>query len=262
MASTRKAAPRKVVEAPVETTVEQAATETPQPAPTPESYVDLLNELNKFIPEDKFEHFDKVLSNFTQRRINLIRQEMEANSAREIVKIREDLNAKVKETVTAKLAEIERAAGPSSSEDMRKLVTQEYLKFPITIVSVDDEDFEQTRNFTIREISQTAEKRLVLMLADRIAPLMQKFAGIKFTDAMTNADKLQKAIKVAPEILDITAAACVIVLNPYGRDAEITVEWVQQHVSSARQMAYIEAQFMANRIRDFFYSVSRVSQGT
>jgi hypothetical protein len=241
---------------------ETAVTDDGTASPSAETLDEAIGQIVDFIPVEKRGDADQILHQAIQRRITRIREELEASSARDIVDIREKLTTGAKEALDNKLKELEKAAGPLNANDMQKLVSQEYLKFNLTLVYLDDTDeSEREEVFTIREIPQAAEKQIVAMLTEKIVPLMKKLQGIKFSAGSTTADKLQQAVKAAPEVLDIISEIVAICLNPYGKRKEITADWVQKNVSSARQMCIIEAQFAANRLRDFFYSVSRVSQG-
>jgi hypothetical protein len=208
---------------------------------------------------------DKLNANLmagVQSYITAIKVEVAANSAREIAEIRDGLVRGAREQIDAKIAEITKASGPTNPQDMQKLVSQEYLNFPLSIVTVkpvpNEEPIEATVHFTIREMPQAQEKKLLEILTLRIPPMMKKFQGLKFTTGSSNMEKLREAISVAPEIVDLIAGMTALCLDPYSTRPEIDQHWVQEHLATSRQMAILEAQFMASRIRDFFYAVSRV----
>jgi hypothetical protein len=136
---------------------------------------------------------DKLNANLmagVQSYITAIKVEVAANSAREIAEIRDGLVRGAREQIDAKIAEITKASGPTNPQDMQKLVSQEYLKFPLSIVTVkpvpNEEPIEATVHFTIREMPQAQEKKLLEILTLRIPPMMKKFQGLKFTTGSSN----------------------------------------------------------------------------
>jgi hypothetical protein len=217
--------------------------------------------VGKLAPKDR-SAANVALSAALQRYISNVRSQFAASAAEELAQFKEELVLGFDQLKQRKIAELEKAYGPTNNDDMQKLLQQEYLRFAFN-VEVDNESGESVQvHFVIRELSQSAEKTIVDMLTTQAVPLMSKFQGIKFAAGSTNAEKISQAVKAVPEIFSILAEITATCLNPYGKRKDINKDWVVNNMSSTRMVAVVNAQFAANRIRDFFSLVSHVIQPT
>lgn len=241
---------------------EQAAPEPktvePETEPLPPSLLSALGQVIALLPESEQGKANTVLAEAVQKHLARVSAAYNAQASKEMAELRAEWQARAQQAIEAKLQEIAKAAGPTNPEEMQTLVSQEYLRFPVKVEYPDEDGEFKELSFVIREVPQAVEKRMVKALTVELIPLMGKLQGIRFTPNSTNADKLQQAIRAVPEILSILAELTVICLNPLGKREGIDKAWVENNVSSSRMANILEAQFMANRIRDFFSGVSRL----
>ena len=143
---------------------------------------------------------------------------------------------------------------PLEPADITKLLSQEYAEFAVTVK--DRRPDKDPRVFMIRELPQAVEKKIMAIIQKTLVPHLKEFSSVEWTSAATVAEKMQRVIDVVPGALDTLSQVAQIALDPYGEES-VTVEWVQNNLSSFRIAAIVEAQLLTSKVRDFFLAASR-----
>jgi hypothetical protein len=162
-----------------------------------------------------------------------------------------------KKTIDDAIAELKSNMKPPSPEDIQKLLEQELLEFTMKIPLVGDEK-ETHRTFVIRELPQVIEKKLLRVAKTRLVPLATEISSL--TMNLLEGDAAQKIVDLMnafEPVLDAMADMVVTILDPYEKNKEIDVEWVQNHMTTQKIATVVIAQFECNRLRDFLSLASK-----
>lgn len=192
-----------------------------------------------------------------------VRARYDAKFVKEIEDFKQKLQLENDSALQAVIKEFKDSQKPPSEEDTRKLLQQEYLTFTVEIPWASETSTEAVRSFTIRELPQSVEKKFYKNFKEQIIPRASDLGALSFD--MVEGDvgeKIKKLLETLDPAFDLMADAVVMILNPRGKEKEITREWVQDNLSSYRQWNIIYAQIQINRLRDFFSQLSRGSKGT
>jgi hypothetical protein len=167
----------------------------------------------------------------------------------------DDLSVAVREenkkAIDAAMEEIQKKLKPPTQEEIQKLLNQELMEFTVTVGGT------EKRKFTIVELPQAVEKKMVRVIRDRLVPIATEISALTMNLLQGDAaDKLVKLMSTFEPALGVMTDLCVIVLNPYGDDKEVTLEWVEKNLTSQRILSIVVAQFECNRMRDFFSQLS------
>lgn len=161
---------------------------------------------------------------------------------------------------------VEEERKPPTTEDIQKLLDQEYETFsvPVQIANQESGEAEQVM-FAIRELPQSVEKRFYQQFKAKVMDKIQLFAAMEQSDIDKPFEDRAKAyLTMFDESFDMLAEATTLVLNPFGKrkhkEVVIDKEWVQNNIGSDRQWRIVEAQIKVNRLRDFFSKVSTSGQ--
>jgi hypothetical protein len=192
--------------------------------------------------------------------------EYEARFAKEIVEFKEKLEGENKIAIDAAIADFKKSQQPPSPEEITTLLNQEYLKFKVTVpwdepADGSEGEADATREFVIQELPQKTEKKFYKMFKEVLIPRAEDIAAITFE--LLEGDAGKKIIAVLETFdptFDLMAETCVMILDPKGKNS-ITMQWIQNNISSYRQWNIIYAQVEVNRLRDFFSQLSRSSKG-
>lgn len=168
----------------------------------------------------------------------------------------EELKASNAKFIKEYTEEMRKKMAPITEDDIKKLVTQEYLEY--TVVVRTSRTTREEKTFIIQELTQKTEKKFFAMLQKTFVPNIKEISGMDFTSSADLASKIQGVVDKIPALIDTLSEMTQICLDPFGEDEEITVEWVQKNLSSYRQAGILAAQASANRYRDF---ISLISQG-
>lgn len=191
-----------------------------------------------------------------------VRENLQAQFVKEIADFKQQLSAQNDAAMQTVLAEFREQQKPPSEEDIRTLLSQEYLTFDVEIPWDAPNSGGVTRTFTIRELPQAVEKRFYKTFKDQLLPRASDIGALAFEIAEGDvAKKLKSLLEAIDPAFDLMADAVVMILNPRGQEKELTREWVQENLSSYRQWNIINAQIMVNKLRDFFSQLSRGSKG-
>jgi hypothetical protein len=160
------------------------------------------------------------------------------------------------------IKEFKKNQTPPSQEEIRLLLSQEYLTFDVEVPWASETSTETIRKFTIKELPQSVEKKFYRNFKETILPRASDLGALAFN--MMEGDvglKIKQLLETLDPGFDLMADAVVMILNPRGKEKEVTQEWVQDNLSSYRQWNIINAQIQINRLRDFFSQISRGSSG-
>lgn len=151
---------------------------------------------------------------------------------------------------------------PPSLEDVKVLLEQEYAEIPIKLGVGENEDGStKFQTFMIRELPQAVERKFYRQFKDRIkekGPLLSAYIQKNMDQPFEK--QMEGFLETFDGAFDVLADAVVLILNPFGKKADITTEWVQTTISSNRQYSIILAQIEVNRLRDFFSRLFRSGQ--
>lgn len=189
-----------------------------------------------------------------------IQTRCEAEITKRVGDIGDQLRKSNSKMIEDTLDVIRKQYGPPSTEQIQQLLNQEYLEFTVKVPWPGEEGAKH--DFVIRELPQSIEKKFFKQIREHLLPRAKDIAALSFelVDGKTE-DKIKSLLAAFEPAFDILADGVVLVLNPQGKEAEITRAWVQENVSSARMWSILEAQMMANRMRDFFSRLSLTVEG-
>lgn len=183
-----------------------------------------------------------------------------AELTRQMDTFRQELGVRNSKLIEQEIAKIKKAFEPPKPEDIQRLLEQEYVTFTVKVPWPGED---APREFTIRELPQSVEKKFYKQLKEKLLPRAQDLAALSFKLLDGKAeDKIKSLLDAFDQTFDILADTIVLILDPRGKNDQVTREWVQEHISSGRQWHIIEAQAEANRLRDFFSSLSLTIGGS
>lgn len=184
----------------------------------------------------------------------------------ELAELDKKYNITIQEELPKLFKEWAEAQKPPTEQELQKVLNQEYVTFTLDIEEVKEFEDERDpeivkRHFVIRELPATIEKRFygtikqrLLTKSSEIQSLVQANMEIPFEE------KMKRTLNLFEDAFEILAESTVMCLNPFGKKAYVTKEWVQDHLSLDRQWRIIETQIQVNRLRDFFSKISQSGQ--
>lgn len=184
--------------------------------------------------------------------ISRITEKVEASGAKKLSERVTQLNEANDKMMREEMAKFRARQEPPKPEELEKLLSQEYETMTFKVRTEGGE-----RTFTIGELPQTAEKRLMDTVQKNILPYLKEFTSLEFSNSSNTASKIARVLEVLPNAMDLMADVAVIALNPYGKE-NVDRVWVQENMNSARIMNLIEAQIHVGKIRDFISAASRL----
>lgn len=179
--------------------------------------------------------------------------------AKDLAALAERQQADIKQEVGKLVKEYQEKQKPLTAEDIQKMLDQEYAEVTVPLmVNAENQDMPQKRTFVIRELPQAVEKQFYRQFVKTVKEKSSTFAAL----AQRNMDQpfetaLVDFMESFEGAFDLMSEAVAIILNPFGKDSEITPVWVSKNIASNRQYSIIMAQTEVNKLRDFF---SRVFQ--
>lgn len=191
---------------------------------------------------------------FLPRLVAKIRARSEADAAKKLADQTNELIAQNNRMMTEEVAKLRAQLQPPDPAQLETLLSQEYGQMQ---VSVFGRKAATEKTFTLRELPQAVERKVIGIVTKTIVPHLKELAAVEWAASASNAEKLQKILDMLPNGMDMLAECCALCLDPFG-DEGITTEWVQANMSSSRIMNVIEAQFTISRLRDFGSAVSRL----
>src|ERR1019366_1147634 len=187
----------------------------------------------------------------------------DAKFVKEITEFRGRLQIENDVALKEVVAEFKKSQQPPTQAEIKLLLSQEHLPFDVELPGESDPSTATTKKFPIRELPQSVEKKFYRKFKEELLPHASDLAALSFN--MAAEGDVGKQIITLLETLepgfDLMADAVVMILNPRGKEKEISREWVQDNIGSYRQWNIINAQIQINRLRDFFSQISRGSKG-
>lgn len=179
------------------------------------------------------------------------RKAADASAAKELEKQITAIQAENKQAVNLMMEDWKKKNTPPTPEELSTLLSQEYIEFPVKLFLEG-----KTKDFVIRELPQAAEKRFIHILQKKVLPNLKDLVGVNW-QTETVMERVASVVDVLPNGLDLLAELTGLALFPRGEGKP--VEWLQENISTQRMFNIVEAQFRANRLRDFISAVSRVT---
>lgn len=209
---------------------------------------------------------DLPYEELTQLKLNL-RKEIEPEIRRELKEINDVELAKFKDAMRiendktiheaiVKFEEEERKKRkPLTPEELKILLNQEYVEFPVTLWIEGNK-----RDFVIREVPGDVEDKFYKIAKNTLSRMLQEYGGMNLKVAAGEdiLDKVVGLMDLYEPVQKALAECCAICLDPFAKDNEINSEWVTGNISNGRVLNILLAQVEANKMRDFF---SRLFQG-
>jgi len=190
--------------------------------------------------------------------------ELEGRAAKELADLKKQLEEQNQLAIDQAIAEFRAEQKPPSQEEIATLLSQDYLSFKVEIPweTGGDDGKQGIRTFTITELPQRMEKKFYAKFKEELIPRAGDVAKLTY-DLLSGdtGDKITALLNAFEPSFDLMAEACVMILNPRGKETTITKDWIQDNLSSYRQWNIIYAQIQVNRLRDFFSQLSRGSKG-
>lgn len=184
---------------------------------------------------------------------------LEAEYLDKLNKFQDELTQRSNEAIAAALDEWrkDQEAKELSDDDLSKLLNQEYATFTVKIPVQGEEAPPTDRTFTLRELPQSIEKKFIKNMVVKIKPHLQAIAAIteKVIEG-TITTKLETILDSFEPGLEIMADTVVMILNPFGKETDVTTDWVSTNISTRRQWNIIQAQERLNNLRSFFSPAS------
>ena len=182
-----------------------------------------------------------------------IRAHAQADAAKELAAKTQELIAGNQRMMKDEVEKLRASIKPPDPKEIETLLSQDYGQMTVEVAGRKG----MKKTFTLRELPQSCEKRMFDIIQKRVLPHLKELAAVEWVASATQAEKLQKALSIIPDGLDMLAECCAICLDPFGDDG-ITVEWVQANMGSSRILAVVEAQLEISKIRDFGSAVYRL----
>lgn len=229
--------------------------------PSPEQVEEALKaepeELDLFTSDEEKTIARKLIPLITKKAI----ETAEARKAKELEKVVAELTTSNEKMITAELDKLRKANEPLSSEELQKLVSQEYIEFQVSVNVRGHKNgngivHTEKRDFVICEVSARVEQKFLKAIKKTLADNIKEIAAIDWS-GMGGIERLQRVIDVVPTALDTLASCVALCLDPHGEDKEIDGDWVLEHLQISQMIGVLQLQAEANRWRDFFSLASR-----
>lgn len=192
-----------------------------------------------------------------------VRAEIKAKYEAEFKELSERLKAENSTALDAAIKQIREEMTPPKETDIQKLLDQEYLTFAVKIPCpyLDGTTGTRLRLFTLVELPQSVERKILRQLKQKLIPITQELSALTVNLLSGDASEKIKALMESVEpVMDAMICVTTIILNPYGKEPGIDEDWVQENVSIDRILRIISAQMQCNRVRDFFSLVAQASR--
>lgn len=184
-----------------------------------------------------------------------IRAELEVTYSKKNDELMAQIKKDTQEHVDAQFAALKKAQEPLGQDELKKLLSQDYLEFPVPVRVRDKENNSkfEVKEFVIVELPSTLEEKFYKILRDALIPILQERDNISFTlESGSLIDKVKTMLDTSEKALNLGGELVAIILDPWEKDKSINKKWVRDNLSTERQAAIILAQFEANKYRNFF----------
>lgn len=199
--------------------------------------------------------FQQLVKDYPPDLVQKVRDILEQEKKKDLDILAATLREENTKAIDAAIKDIREKMAPPKPEDIQKLLDQEILEFNIDLPG---KNGSEKKTFVIRELPQKVEKKIIKVAKTKLVPIAQELSSL--TMNLLEGDAAKKIIDLMnafEPVLDVVTEVCAIVLNPYGDEKDIDVDWVQEHLSTQKIGTIVMAQFECNRLRDFFLLLSR-----
>ncbi len=149
--------------------------------------------------------------------------------------------ARAREQAKKAVEEFKASFAPPSEAQIEKLLYPELGRVKFELGG---------RTFELGELPALKEKELIAIVEGKLPALLTEILGFDERLNDSAAQAFTTLLSRASAALDLVTEACVLVLDPYRR-LDVTVRFVQEHASTARQLNLLKAQLLLNGGRDF-----------
>lgn len=210
-----------------------------------------LEELKKQVPTEVLSALETEL-----RKVDAIER------TKDLAKLKEENTIALTKAVESKFDDFKKSQEPLKPEEIQQMLSQDYVTFKVKVPWLGEGDTEAEKEFTIRELPQSAEKKFYQTAKKELLNKVSELAALDFK--VIDGDVMQQItglMEIFEPVFDVLADACVISLNPRGKDSRVDRKWVQDNLTSYRILAVVNAQIEVNKLRDFFSQLFRTSNG-
>ena len=175
----------------------------------------------------------------------------------ELAEIQKDADDKIRDMVGEFWEKWKAEQEPLTPQAIQQLLNQEYGQFPIKIFAARER---KEHEFTIRELPQRIERKFYRQFQKRLkeyGPQLNAFAQANMGQPFEK--QLEAFMEAFDNAFDVLAETVILCIDPF-EEEKLTVEWVQDNISSQRMFNIIKAQMEANRLRDFFSQLYQAGQ--
>jgi hypothetical protein len=180
-----------------------------------------------------------------------VRKELEIDYAKKQAELQTELRAETTRLVKEHMENWRKEQAPLSSEEMAKLLSQDYIEIPFPIKELRGK--RKVHNFIICELPEIVEKKFVKAAQSFLIPVMEQINASEWHLDGSLLEQVTALLQKSPAVLDAAVSLATIVLNPWDEHKDITEQWVSENLSTPRICTVIMAQMEANRYRDFFF---------
>lgn len=167
----------------------------------------------------------------------------------DLAEIQKDADDKIRDMVSQFWEKWKAEQEPLTPDKIQTLLNQEYQTFTIKMFCIREKN---EREFVIRELPQKIERKFYRQFQKRLqeyGPQLNAF--VQANMGKTFEEQLQAFMDAFDNAFDILAETVLICIDPF-EEEKLSLEWVQDNISSQRQFNIIKAQMEVNRLRDFF----------
>lgn len=194
-----------------------------------------------------------------------IRREFQTQFDLDIQKTRERMQEENRVMMDKVVADFRKEQTPPTHKEIQEMLDAEYISFPVQITWVEEttetsagEETKET--VTIGELAAANERKLLRIIKERGQPLFDQLSPALLNIVQGDAtDKLSAIINLIEPGADILQDLVATILSAHSRKI-VTRTMIDRSLSFNRQINVLTAQLEANRLRDFFSRVARISR--
>lgn len=188
-----------------------------------------------------------------------VRSELEAVYVKDKEEFIETLRKSNEQLISERLEEWKKSQTPLEKDEISKLLSKEYIEFPVEIRQRNSDGTFTLRKFQIVELPMESEDKFVKIFQSTLVKFLEKINANDWKLDGSIAERLQGILDNFPEVMRVAVELAAVSLNPWG-ESDVDVTWVRRNMSSFRIAALIVLQMEANKYRDFFSYGFRLSR--
>lgn len=201
---------------------------------------------------------EKYLRDERLRIIHQVRREFQTQFEIDKRKALDVLQEENKKAMEHAIAEFKKEQTPLTQIDIQQMLDAEYIRFPIKVVWKTKPE-SKPEEIVIGELSAFTERKLIRLLKEKLTPTLNQFAPALISIIQgENTDKIAAVMELVDPAADILQELVAIILTAHSGH-EISKDLVENSMGFNRQLGILTAQLEANKMRDFFSRVARMS---